>query len=470
MNVEATWGLAEAAIDAAHDELVEHLRALLRLRTVNPPGDEIIAAHYLHQVLLDAGTDPELLEPFPGRGDVVVRLRGDGTGGGPLLLLGHLDVVPVEEARWTHDPFGAEIEDGYLYGRGALDMKSMVAMELQVVLLLARAAREAGVNPATDPIPGLRRDVIFAATADEEAGGFQGAGWIVDNRPDLLRADAALTETGGISIELYGKRFYPIQVAEKGFQVYRIVVRGTPGHASVPSERNAAVLAARVVDRLATPGTPRVTHVMEEAILQVARALPEDVAHRAHHLLHPSARVSDAAAAAICEEPVRRAVLALLHDTVSPDQIHAGVKYNVIPGRAEIEVDCRLLPGTTPEAMTDELRARIGEDLWASCEVIPTIHGEPVEQPLDHPLYGLLGEAIRDADPEGIPIPVMAPFATDAKHLARLGITTYGFAPLRVGPSERFLELFHGDDERVPLAGLRFGLSVLLDVVRRYCA
>jgi acetylornithine deacetylase/succinyl-diaminopimelate desuccinylase-like protein len=455
--------------ERAHAELLEHLRALIRFRTVNPPGDEILAARYVRGVLEDAGLAPELLEPFPGRGDVVVRLRGDGTGGGPLLLLGHLDVVPVEEARWTHDPFGAEIHDGYLYGRGALDMKATVATQLQVVLQLARAARAAGRDPATDPVPGLHRDVILALTADEEAGGFLGAGWLVDNRPELLRADAALTESGGVSMELYGRRFYPIQVAEKGFQVYRIVVRGTPGHASMPRDDNAVVVAARIIDRLAVAGAPRVTPVMEEAILQVSRAVPESVSHRIHHLLHPSARVSDAAADAICEEPYRRAIRSLLRDTVSPDVVHAGMKYNVIPGQAEIEVDCRLLPGTSAQAMTDELRSRMGEELWAACEVIPTRYGAPVEQPLDGEMFPLLGRVLVDADPDAIPIPVMAPYATDAKHLVRLGVPTYGFAPLRLRPGDRFLELFHGDDERVPVDGLRFGLEALSDAVRRYC-
>jgi len=155
------------------------------------------------------------VEPFPGRGSIVARLRGDGTGGEPLLLLSHLDVVPAEPEGWTHDPFGGDLAEGYVWGRGAVDMKSMVAMEVQVMRGLARAARKAGRDPATDPIPGLRRDVIFCSSADEEAGGWQGAGWLVDNHPDWLRAAGALNEAGGISTTYGGVRFYPIQVAEK---------------------------------------------------------------------------------------------------------------------------------------------------------------------------------------------------------------------------------------------------------------
>ncbi len=159
-------------------ELVELLQALIRIPSVNPPGDEILAARYLEQVLTDEGIPSTVVEPFPGRGSIVARVRGDGSGGDPLLLLWHLDVVPAEPEGWTHDPFGGDLADGYVWGRGALDMKSMVAMEVQVMRRLARAARAAGRDPATDPIPGLRRDVIFCSTADEEAGGgTEPAGW-----------------------------------------------------------------------------------------------------------------------------------------------------------------------------------------------------------------------------------------------------------------------------------------------------
>ena len=460
--------LADLDAPRSHREVVGHLQALLRMRTVNPPGDEIVAARHLDAVLREAGLRPTVLEPFPGRGSIVARLRGEDPGAPALLLMGHLDVVPVEAARWTHDPFGGEIDDGRLYGRGAVDMKSMVAMELQVVLELARAARAAGRDPSRDPVPGLRRDVIFAATADEEAGGRHGMGWIVDHEPELIRA-AALNEAGGVSLELLGRRFYPIQVAEKGYEWYRIVVRGTSGHASIPREDNAAVLAARVVDRLAAPGSPHVTAVMRSAVEAIADALPASAGERLRDVLGPDRAAADAAIDALCDEPYRATLRALLRDTVSPDVVLAGAKTNVIPGEAEILVDCRVLPGTSGQAMTAELRRRIGEDLIGRCEIATTLSGAPVEQPLDHPLYGLLGEVLRRHDTDAIPVPIMAPFATDAKHTTRLGIPTYGFSPLRLGPGDRYLELYHGDDERVSLAALRFGFPVLYEVVRRYC-
>jgi acetylornithine deacetylase/succinyl-diaminopimelate desuccinylase-like protein len=228
--------LSPEAWDAAHERLVTDLRDLIRIPTVNPPGDEILAARHVASILDEAGIPSTVVEPFPGRGSIAARLHGDGTGGGPLLLLSHLDVVPAPAELWTHDPFAADIADGYVYGRGAVDMKNLVAMELGVMRLLAGEARAAGRDPATDPIPGLRRDILFASTADEEAGGRYGAGWVVDNHPEWFQADAAINESGAVSTELGGVRFYPIGVAEKGFIDYRFIVRGTWGLSLIQSD------------------------------------------------------------------------------------------------------------------------------------------------------------------------------------------------------------------------------------------
>jgi acetylornithine deacetylase/succinyl-diaminopimelate desuccinylase-like protein len=385
------------------------------------------------------------------------------------LLLSHLDVVPAPTEGWTHDPFGGEIADGYVWGRGAVDMKNMVALEVAVVRRLASEARAAGRDPATDPIPRLTRDVIFAATADEEAGGRHGAGWLVEHHPEWLQADGALNEAGGVSMEFAGRRFYPIGAAERGYANYRITVRGVWGHGSMPRPENAAVRAAEVVRRLAEQGPPQPTDVMRRGIDAIADALPEPSASRVRAIVSPDAAESERSIQALCDPMYARAARALLRDTASPNVIRAGVKYNVIPGVAEIEVDCRTLPGTDERAMREELRRRIGEELWAECTVDPFLVAPAVEAPLDHPLYRLLEEALREHDPDGVPVPIMMPFATDAKHTARLGIPTYGFAPLRLDPGERFLERFHGTDERVSVEALRFGLPVLYDVVRRFC-
>ena len=268
--------LPDEAWAAAHEHLVTFLQDILRIPSINPPdppGPELDAANRIADELRSFGMEPEVLEPFPGRGSVFARLRGDGTGGDPFLLLSHLDVVPADRADgWTHGPFDGDIADGYVWGRGAVDMKGMVALEIGVLRLLAARAREAGLDPATDPVPGLRRDVLFACTADEENGGWEGAGWVVDHRPDLLRAAGGVNEAGGVSAEIGGRRFYPIQVAEKGHEVFRIHVHGTWGHGSMPRDDNALVMAAEAVRRLAEPGEPRVTPVMR-ASREVGEAL-----------------------------------------------------------------------------------------------------------------------------------------------------------------------------------------------------
>jgi acetylornithine deacetylase/succinyl-diaminopimelate desuccinylase-like protein len=222
-------GLPELVVDAAADEMVESLRALIRIPSVNPvdpaaPDGETQAARWIAAALSDAGLEPEIHEIIPGRGSVTARLRGDGTGGEPLLLLSHLDVVPAPADRWTHGPFDADVADGYVWGRGAVDMKNLLAMELTVVRMLAAEARAAGRDPASDPVPGLTRDVLFASTADEEAGGLNGVAWLVADRPELLRAAAAINESGAVATTFGGRRFYPIGVAEKGYAVYRLTI------------------------------------------------------------------------------------------------------------------------------------------------------------------------------------------------------------------------------------------------------
>jgi acetylornithine deacetylase/succinyl-diaminopimelate desuccinylase-like protein len=468
----ASAALGMEAWDAAHGELVALLRELILIPSVNPPdppGPELDVANHLAAVFLAEGLEPEVLEPAPGRGVVTVRLRSDGTAGDPLLLLSHLDVVPARaEDGWTHGPFDADVANGYVWGRGAVDMKQMVALEAQVIRMLARRARAAGVDPARDPIPGLRRDVLFTSTPDEEAGGIHGVGWLADHRPDTLQAALALNEVGGVTIELAGRRFYPIQVAEKGFEVYRVHVRGTWGHGSMPREDNAVVLAAEVVRRLAAPGEPRLTAPMRTFLDGIAANLPPDQAELVAAIGGDDPRRSEAAIRALCSPPAARALRALLRDTISPDVIHGGVKYNVIPGEAVVDIDCRTLPGTTPDDMREELLARLGDLApFATLEYI--IGRSPVDNPVGE-AFELLAATIRAHDPDGIPLPVMVPFATDAKTTTlRLGIPTYGFTPLRLDPEESFLERFHGVDERVGLDALRWGLPVLYDVVAAYC-
>jgi acetylornithine deacetylase/succinyl-diaminopimelate desuccinylase-like protein len=336
-------------------------------------------------------------------------------------------------------------------------MKDMVAMELGVVLALARS----GVD--------LQRDVIFAAVADEEAGGEAGARALVERRPELLHdaqgrpAAAAINEVGGYSMTLGNRRFYTIQVAEKGISWTRLRVTGTPGHGSMPHADNPALKLARAataVAEVAAARQPRLIPVVGDFLEQLGLG---DVARAAE--ANPAAL--GARLGALVEDPVlRRSFDAMLRDTLTPTVLRAGKKVNVIGGSGEAEIDVRTLPGTDQDALLEEIRDAVGHD--AAVETVVSLPA--IEWPADAEVVTHMTNALREADPEATAVPMMITPGTDAKALATLGIPCYGFAPLRLGPDTPFLSLFHGHDERVPVDALAFGLPVLAEVVERYAA
>jgi acetylornithine deacetylase/succinyl-diaminopimelate desuccinylase-like protein len=478
--VVANPALAGVDWPAAHDRLVESLRDLIRIPSINPPmpaGAELDAARYLAAALGDAGIPAVVHEPVPGRGSVTARLRGDGRGGEPLLLMSHLDVVPAPAEGWTHDPFGADVADGWIYGRGAVDMKNLLAMELEVMRLLAGEARAAGRDPGSDPVPGLRRDVLFASCADEEAGGLNGAAYLALAEPETVTAAAAINEAGGVAVHAGSRRVYPIQVAEKGMTVFRLTFRGIWGHGSMPRSENAIRMAAEAVTRLTPPWAARATPVTRDMLERTIAGLEgaADLAPEAIRILRAAGsgdpRASGLALEAVCLPVYGRVLDAMLRDTLSPNILQGGVKFNVIPGHAILEVDVRRLPGTTEAEMEARIRERLGPELSAATDIEVVVDSDALVAPYDDPagLYPILEAVIRDHDPDGIPVPAMAPFGTDAKHLQALGVPTFGFSPLRQPPGETYIERWHGIDERVSLDGLRFGLPVLYDAVRRFC-
>jgi acetylornithine deacetylase/succinyl-diaminopimelate desuccinylase-like protein len=453
--------------DGATADCVDHLRALIRIPSVNPPGvadgaagrdstgGETAVAAYCAEVLTSGGIAADVLETTPGRGSCFARLPATVPDPDPpLILLSHVDVVPVDAESWSHDPFGGELIDGVVWGRGAVDMKDMVAMELSVMLALARAGG------------GRSRDLIFAAVADEEAGGLFGAAHWVAERPDLFGdapgrpAAAALNEVGGYSMTIGGRRVFAIQVAEKGIAWTRLVASGTTGHGSMPHPDNAAVKLAEAVTRLAAaPHPARLTPVVEGFL--VALGLGAVVA---------SIRSGDEAAAfaaleATVDDPVlRRSIAAMLRDTVTTNVIQAGKKVNVIPGSGEAQVDVRTLPDTDQAALLAEMQEAVGD----LARVDAVIALPAIEAASDAPIVDLMRSALLGADPDATVTPMMITPGTDAKALAMLGIPTYGFAPLQLAADTPFLSLFHGHDERVPVSALRFGLPVLHEVVSRF--
>lgn len=443
-----------AAVDwtGAGEEALGLLQDLIRLETVNAPDRpvrEIDAAHLLQERFEAVGLDCVVLESAPGRGNIVTRLKGDGSGGGPILLSAHLDVVPADRSRWTHPPFGAEIHDGVLYGRGAVDMLNMAAMSAMALLLLKRR----GVR--------LKRDLIFAGVADEEAGSENGSLWLARNHPELVQAEYALSEIGGFTLHSGGERFYPVQVAEKGIAWLTIRAKGTAGHGSMPNPDNPIPKIARAAELLGTRRLPfHRTPIVERFIRELARhqGLPNSVILRSLLRRRLSGPVLDRV---FPEKSLAASFDAALHNTAAPTVLRAGEKINQVPGEASLQVDGRLLPGFSAADLVSEVRELIGDgfDIEIDREM-PATSTDP-----DDPLFERIRQVVRRHDPEGIVVPTLIPGFTDAKAWSQLGIKCFGFSPVRLPEGMRFAQMFHGPDERIPVEGFRWGMKVLFDLV-----
>jgi acetylornithine deacetylase/succinyl-diaminopimelate desuccinylase-like protein len=435
--------------------VVELLQALVRFDTTNPPGDEAECIAFLADTLRGAGVEPEVLSPVPGRANLVARLPGGDGAAAPLLLNGHVDVVAAEAGRWRHPPFAGEVHDGAVWGRGTVDMKQMVAMSVTVVGLLARLG-----------LP-LRRDLKLAAVADEEAGCAAGSAWLVDHHPDKVRAGHALGEVGGATFYFGGRPFYPIQVAEKGIAWLRATATGSTGHGSIPRDDNAVV---RLSAFLARVGRRRLPLHPSPEVRRFLEALAGLSGRRGRValplLLHP--RWSNLVLRRGVRDPgMARLIGALLRNTVSPTVVHAGHKVNVIPGRAEAELDGRIAVGSSEAELLAELRALAGPGI--ELELLAPSH-PPTVGPAGDELFATLAAVVADHHPGAVAVPSVTPGFTDAKFWSSLGTACYGFAPIRLEPGDPdFPAMFHGDDERIPVAGLQAGLRMLADAVARHC-
>jgi len=435
-------------------ELAEHAfrlcQQLLRIDTTNPPGNERPAAELLAEELAEAGLDPMLLESAPRRGNVIARLRGTGEKP-PLLLTAHLDVVEADPSFWDHPPFCGEVYDGCLWGRGAVDMKNMAAMSVAIITRLARER----VKP--------KRDLIFAGVADEEAGCRYGSLWLCEHHPDLVRSEFAIGEGGGFNIQVAGKSFFTVQVAEKGVCWVRARATGEPGHGSMPREDSALVRLADAIARLGKKGLPRhASEPVEEFVGALASHLPTPVRPLIKMLGSPT--LGPAVLRLLPDPSVRRAFGALLGNTASPTVFHAGAKTNVIPGVAEAEIDGRILPGQTKSDFMRELAAVLGEEIE-----LDVIHTLPpvVTKPKESSLYSIIQEVMGERVPDAPVVPFILQGFTDAKAFTSIGAKWYGFAPVKLPPSLRFADMFHGHNERIPVEGLAWGTETLTRVVRR---
>ncbi|MCV6972745.1 M20/M25/M40 family metallo-hydrolase [Mycobacterium bohemicum] len=429
------------------DDVVEVVSSLIRFDTTNTGEPETTqgeaeCARWVAEQLAEVGYEPVYVESgAPGRGNVFVRLPGADRSRGALLIHGHLDVVPAEPAEWSVHPFSGAVEDGFVWGRGAVDMKDMVGM----MIVVARQLKRSGIAPP--------RDLVFAFVADEEHGGTYGAQWLVDNRPDLFDGvTEAIGEVGGFTLTVPRRdggerRLYLIETAEKGLSWMRLTARGPAGHGSMVHDQNAVTAVAEAVARL---GRHRFPLVLTDTVSQFLAAVGEETG------LTYDLDSDDLVGAIEKLGPTARMLTAVLRDTANPTMLKAGYKANVVPASAEAVVDCRILPGRKEafEAQVDEL---IGPGV--SREWIKDFPS--YETSFDGDLVDAMNAAILTLDPDARTVPYMLSGGTDAKAFARLGIRCFGFSPLRLPPDLDFSALFHGVDERVPIDALRFGTEVL---------
>jgi acetylornithine deacetylase/succinyl-diaminopimelate desuccinylase-like protein len=384
-----------------------------------------------------------------------------------LLLYGHVDVVPAEPSEWREPPFEGKIEDGFVWGRGALDMKGGVAMMICAIL---RACAN-GTSPAGD--------IVFAALSDEEAGSRVGARYLVEQRPDLFQdVRYGIGEFGGYTVHIAGRRFYPIQVAEKQTCQVRATVRGAGGHASLPPRSSATAKLARLLADLDEKRLPvHVTPVVQRMLEEVAGSLPTAAGTAARRAIRTTAQLPETVTVAL-HQFLDRALVdllidhagdaaalldPLLHNTAVPTIVRAGEKENVVPSECSVVLDGRLLPGQQPDDFLRELRDVVGPEV--EFEVIAF---DETDWEVDYGLYPLLADILDELDSGASAIPMMLPAVTDGRLFARLGIQSYGFIPLRLDPSFSFMETIHAADERVPVDALEFGTCAIAQLLARY--
>ncbi len=433
---------------AIYERPAELLQRLIRFDTTNPPGNEAECISFINGLLAEAGIKTTILGKTPERPNLIARLPGMGNAP-PLLLYGHIDVVTTENQPWQHPPFAGEVSDGFVWGRGALDMKGGVAMMLAAFL---RAKGDALKLPG---------DVVLAIVSDEEAGGDFGSRYLVENHPKLFEGiKYAIGEFGGFTFYVGKQRFYPIMIAEKQLCWLNMTVRGTGGHGAIPVRGGAMAKLSQVLRRLDENRLPvhitPAARLMFDAVASASGGVKKLVLGQLTNPLFTN-MVLDAMG------EHSRPFDPLLHNTVSPTVLHGSSKINVIPGEVSIGLDGRLLPGYSPDDLISELTGIVGHDVE-----IEVIRYDPGPAEPDMGLFDLLADILRQADPDGIPVPFLMSGVTDARFFARLGIQTYGFVPMQLPRDFDFIQVIHGVDERIPVEAIGFGANAIYQLLRRF--
>lgn len=431
--------------EAAGQEAVGILQSLIRIDTTNPPGNERPAAEYIQQLLARDGIKSELLESGKGRANLIARLNGDGTAG-PLLLLGHTDVVYADPEEWTYPPFGGEVHDGYVWGRGALDMKGLVTMELMTVLLIQR-----------HNIP-LKRDLILLAVADEENMGHYGARWMLENHREKIDAEYVINE-GGRGIRLNGREFYMVAAAEKGYGDLRLTARGSAGHSAMPRGENPVVTISRALTAIDDYQPPyRLTRSVQEMFDRTREVFPVPAGIDDADLRDVLTPLFD-----MLPDEVGRMVQFAVRDVFSPTMMNAGIKENVIPNQATANVNTRTLPGVPLEKLLKTVRSVIGSDI----EIDVKEFHPGTETPSDTPLFEAIESVMSEVSPGCVVSPYLLPATTDSRFFRNHGIKAYGFDTVITSPA--LAQTIHGKDERISVENLHLGAERLFRVVARFC-
>ena len=419
-------------------EAVRLCQELIRIPSVNHgggKGDESAVAEYVANYLRECGLEPTFYKATPTRVSVVARIKGRDNSRPGLVLHGHLDTVPADGKDWDVDPWSGEIRDGEIWGRGAVDMKDMDAM----ILAIAKDWHVRGYVP--------ERDIVLAFFADEEAGGLYGVNWIVKNHPEAFAGcTEAISEVGGFSATLSnGKRLYLVETSEKGMYWMELSAEGKAGHGSMINNENSVTALSQAVARIGSHQWPvRISETLRHFLSTVARTLGKEFDEK-----NPEPIVAELGSMA-------RMIGATTQNTANPTILEAGYKENVIPQRARAVIDGRFLPGFEEEFI-ETIRELAGPDI----NVQPIIHDVALELPFTGELVDAMCAAIKDCDPDGIPVPYVMSGGTDNKGLSKLGIAGYGFSPLKLPPDLDFMALFHGINERVPVSSIHFGVEAL---------
>ena len=446
MTTDSTWR-------ALGIETANHLRRLIQFDTSNPPGNELPLARYLDDTLSAAGIETHRFEPLPNRGALVARLRGNGSAA-PVLITAHMDVVGVDREAWTHDPFAGDTHDGYLYGRGAIDDKGMLAVLLVAMLRIQREVVAAG--------GALRRDIIFAATPDEEMAGDAGLAWLIAHHPEMIRAEFALNEGGRVRV-VGGRVLYAaVQTTEKVPHVVAVRVHGTGGHASVPLADNAVVRLARAVARIgAHEEAVQLLPTSREFFRRLGAIWPEaDVARAMLDATSGKIEIARRGYEILSRTPSFNAIL---RTGISPTILAGGSRHNVIPTEAVATLSVRTLPGDSITGVLDRLQQVVG-DTGVEIVVLSSGTDAPVSAH-DTPMFAAIRASVSAIDPGILTVPYLSTGATESALLRQWGIATYGLLPFPLDADDE--GRMHGHDERVSLAALEFGSRLVNDILTR---